>query len=154
MFINSCVFQFFVKGPSLAPPEIQALGPDAEIAFKKAMRYGEVQVNRGRIMFIGQDGAGKTSLKKYLLGIPFDPQEKSTVGIEIDPSKFEIEVDQVKNWQRTEQKKLEVHDFNENIAMLIASELEQNSLSEQVIIMIKFQGHYNIRLEVKISYFI
>ena len=41
-------------------------------------------------MLIGQDRAGKTSLKKSLKGICFDPQEDSTVGIEVDPSHFKV----------------------------------------------------------------
>ena len=36
-------------------------------------------------MLIGQDRAGKTSLKKSFLGLPFDPEEESTDGIEVDP---------------------------------------------------------------------
>ena len=47
-------------------------------------------------MLIGQDRAGKTSLKKSFLGLPFDPEEASTEGIEVDPSKFDIEVDHVR----------------------------------------------------------
>ena len=57
-----------------------------------------MNVYRGRIILVGQDRAGKTSLKKTLLGLPFDYQEQSTDGIEIEPSKFEIEVEQIKNW--------------------------------------------------------
>lgn len=34
-------------------------------------------------MIVGQDRAGKTSLMKHLLGLPFDPREPSTVGIEM-----------------------------------------------------------------------
>ncbi|KAL9978790.1 hypothetical protein ACROYT_G016350 [Oculina patagonica] len=119
------------EGPSSVPPEIQALGPEAELAFQKAMRHGEVQVHRGRIMFIGQERAGKTSLKKYLLGIPFNPEEESTVGVKVDPSKFHIDVDRIKNWQRTEEEKLDMQEFHEEIAMMIASDLDQNSLLEK-----------------------
>ena len=57
-----------------------------------------MNVYRGRIVLVGQDRAGKTSLKKTLLGLPFDLKEQSTDGIEIEPSKFEIEVEQIKNW--------------------------------------------------------
>ena len=41
-------------------------------------------------MLIGQDRAGKTSLKKSLKGICFDPQEYSSVGIEVDPSHCKV----------------------------------------------------------------
>ena len=64
------------------------------------MKDGYVTVYRSRILLIGQDRAGKTSLKKSLLGLPFDPEEQSTEGIEVDPSKCEIDVDQAgRNWQ-------------------------------------------------------
>ena len=66
------------------------------------MKDGYVTVYRSRILLIGQDRAGKTSLKKSLLGFPFDPEEQSTEGIEVDPSKCEIDVDQAaRNWQST-----------------------------------------------------
>ena len=36
-------------------------------------------------MIIGQDRSGKTSLKKSLKGEPFDPEQESTIGIEVEP---------------------------------------------------------------------
>ena len=56
-------------------------------------------------MLVGQDRAGKTSLKKSLLGLPFDPKEQSTEGIEVEASTCEIEVEQVKNWHSTHENK-------------------------------------------------
>ena len=41
-------------------------------------------------MLIGQSGAGKTSTKKSLKGICFDPEQDSTVGIDVDPSYFKV----------------------------------------------------------------
>jgi len=41
-------------------------------------------------MLIGQDRSGKTSIKKSLKGIVFDPDEDSTVGIDVDPSHFKV----------------------------------------------------------------
>ena len=41
-------------------------------------------------MLIGQEGAGKTSTKKSLKRICFDPKEDSTVGIDVDPSHFKV----------------------------------------------------------------
>ena len=83
-------------------------------------------------MILGQDRAGKTSLKKSLLGMPFDPQEESTVGVEVDPSKCELEVDQVKNWERTEEKKLDVAEFVEDIARFIARDLNETAEQKDV----------------------
>ena len=41
-------------------------------------------------MLIGQDRSGKTSLKKSLQGLPFNPDEDSTVGVDVDPSYFKV----------------------------------------------------------------
>ena len=79
---------------------------------------------RARIMLIGQARAGKTSLKKSLLGMPFDPDEQSTVGIEVDPSSFKVDVDQVKNWQRTDEK-LGVSQFAQELARMATGELDE-----------------------------
>ena len=76
-------------------------------------------------MFLGQDRAGKTSLKKSLLGLPFDPNQESTVGVEVDPSICEVEVDQVKNWMSSEGKKPEMSEFKEEIARFIAKDLAE-----------------------------
>ena len=79
-------------------------------------------------MLIGQDRAGKTSLKKSFLGLPFDPDEQSTDGIEVDPSKFEIDVEQVKNWQRTDEK-LSVSQFANDLAKMVAAQLGEDETS-------------------------
>ena len=115
-----------INPDSLVPQEIQAQGHMAEAAFREAMEKGSVEVYRGRIMLIGQDRAGKTSLKKFLLGIPFDPEEESTVGIKVDPTKFEVEIDQVKNWQViTDHKKLDdLSEYHEDIAKITAERIK------------------------------
>ena len=116
--------KFLINPHSLVPQEIQAQGHRAEAAFREAMEKGSVEVYRGRIMLIGQDRAGKTSLKKFLLGIPFDPEEESTVGIKVDPTKFEVEIDHVKNWQFTDHKKLDLSEYHEDIAKITAEHMK------------------------------
>ncbi len=106
------------------PNEIKARGPRAKFAYENALRMGKVKVYRARIMFIGQERAGKTSLKKSLLGLPFDPEEQSTDGIEVDPSSFKVDVDQVKNWQRIDDK-LGVSQFVQELARMVAGELDK-----------------------------
>jgi hypothetical protein len=91
----------------------------------QALEEGEVQVYRGRIMLIGQDRAGKTSLKKSLLGLPFDPEEPSTVGVNVDPSSFCVDrVDNVIDWQIL--KDNPKNDFDENIASIMAEKLNES----------------------------
>ena len=111
------------------PSEIKARGPRAKLAYENALKTGTVKVHRARIMLIGQERAGKTSLKKSFLGLAFDPEEESTEGIEFDPSKLEVDVEQVKNWERTDEKK-EVSQFASDLAKMVARELLQEENEE------------------------
>lgn len=60
------------------------------MAFHKALLEGTMQLKKVPIMIVGQGCSGKTSLKKSLKGEPFDPEENSTVIMEIDPSYFTV----------------------------------------------------------------
>ena len=111
---------------SSVPAEIRGRGLEAERAFQKAMKSGKVKVYRGRIMLLGQDRAGKTSLKKSLLGLPFHPKEVSTVGVEVDRSICELEVDEVQNWMPSKRKKGEMSEFEEELARLIIKDLRES----------------------------
>ena len=115
----------------LVPREIKAQGPEAKLAYGNALKTGKVKVYRARIMLIGQDRAGKTSLKKSFLGLPFNPEEDSTDGIEVDPSKFEVDIDQVKNWKLTD-KKLSVSQFALDLAKMVAKEIQERDKDEEV----------------------
>ena len=79
-----------------------------------------MNVYRGRILIVGQDRAGKTSLKKSLLGLPFNPQEQSTEGIEVDPSICEIEVEQVKNWNSMSESEASLAEYSGDISRMLA----------------------------------
>ena len=74
----------------MTPLEIYLRGPKALRAYHKALEEGETRLRRIPLMFVGQDRSGKTSLKKSLKRIPFNPQEESTVGIDVDPSFFKV----------------------------------------------------------------
>ena len=107
----------------IVPAEIESQGEKAQRAYIKALSDGFVEVYRGRILIVGQDGAGKTCLKNSLLGLQFDPNEKSTEGIEVDPSKCEIDVDKgVKNWQSTG-KNEQLLGCSEDIAKIVIEKL-------------------------------
>ena len=108
----------------LVPSEIKARGRKAMLAYENALKTGKVKVYRARIMFIGQDRAGKTSLKNSFLGLSFDPKQQSTDGIELDLSKFEVDVDQVSNWKCTDEKQ-GVSKFVHKLVRMVAGKLEQ-----------------------------
>ena len=71
---------------AVVPEEIILRGRSARQVFNKALQEGTKQLKRVPIMIVGQGGSGKTSLKKSLKGEPFDPEESSTVMMEVDPS--------------------------------------------------------------------
>ena len=86
-----------VRSPNVAPfistvvpPEITVRGRLALEAYKRALAEGKTCDKRVPVMLIGQDRSGKTSLKKSLRGEPFNPDEESTVGIDVDPSHFKV----------------------------------------------------------------
>ena len=51
-----------------APAEILARGQEAQQAYAEAAKYGTKKVFRTRLMLVGQERVGKTSLKKTLTG--------------------------------------------------------------------------------------
>ena len=75
------------------------------------------------MLFIGQDRAGKTSLKKSLIGLPFNRKEKSTNGIEVDPSKFQLDVDEVRNWQPIDERKQGLLGCSKDVAQVMVEKM-------------------------------
>ena len=83
-----------------------------------------MRVYHSRLLLIGQDRAGKTSLKKSLLGLPFEPKEQSTEGIEVDPSTFQVDVDNVKNWQSIDENKQRLLGCSKDVAQMVVEKLQ------------------------------
>ena len=108
---------------SLAPLEIEARGEKAQLAYQSALKDGAVNVYRGRVLLIGQDRAGKTSLKKSLIGLPFNSKEKSTDGIEVDPSKFRLNFNEVRNWQPIDEKKQGLLGCSKDVAQVVVEKM-------------------------------
>ena len=122
--IKNVIASFPESQTPQVPSEIKARGRKAMLAYENALKTGKVKVYRARIMFIGQDRAGKTSLKNCFLGLSFDPKQQSTDGIEVDLSKFEVDVDQVSNWKCTDEKQ-GVSKFVPDLVRMVAGKLEQ-----------------------------
>ncbi|XP_077976934.1 uncharacterized protein LOC144432566 [Glandiceps talaboti] len=78
------------------PREIHLRGPEVVKVYEKALEEGKMKVYRARVMFVGQQGVGKTSLARCLRGESFQFDEPSTNGIETDPSTCVIDVN---NWK-------------------------------------------------------
>ena len=106
------------------------------------MKDGYVTVNRSRILLIGQDRAGKTSLKKSLLGLPFDSKERSTEGIEVDPSKCEIDVDQAaSNWKFVGENKPGLLECSKDVAkIMVEKTLIQDDYARKMSMQVNLFG--------------
>ena len=111
------------------PVEINLRGPLALEAYNKALAEGWACVKRVPIMLIGQDRSGKTSLKKSLMGKPFNPDEDSTVGIDVDPSHFKVSTEIWKAGENAENAQAadatEAISFEHHAARLVAEHLKE-----------------------------
>ena len=94
-----------------------------QLAYESALEDGAVNVYRGRVLLIGQDRAGKTSLKKSLIGLPFNSKEKSTDGIEVDPSKFRLNFNEVRNWKPIDEKKQGLLGCSKDVAQVVVEKM-------------------------------
>ena len=76
-------------------------------------------------MLIGQDRSGKTSLKKSLKGLLFNPEEDSTIGIDVDRGHFKIIRDIWLAGKKDEESTsdAEAISFEHNAARLVAERL-------------------------------
>ena len=61
---------FIISVPPTIPLEILARGPEALKAYNDAIQTGEKEIYQTRLMLVGQERVGKTSLKKALTGQP------------------------------------------------------------------------------------
>ena len=73
-------------------------------AYSQALHEGEAKNNRIPIMLVGQDRGGKTSLMRRLLGLPFDKDQCSTTGIDVNVIEL-TEQNAADPWKKTEVKK-------------------------------------------------
>ena len=62
-------------------------------------------------------------MKKSLIGLPFNPKEKSTDGIEVDPSKFQLDVGEVRNWQSINERKQGLMGCSRDVAQMVVEKM-------------------------------
>lgn len=115
----------------VVPPEILARGSSALRAYNNALREGRTCVQRVPVMFIGQDRSGKTSLKNSLKGQFFNPDEKSTVGIDVDPSHFKVSTEFWKTGKKDQRSSVEAISYEHQAAKLIVGTLMEEKESPE-----------------------
>lgn len=68
------------------PPEIIKQGREAMRAYFRSFEKDEsVTLHEAKVLLVGDDKSGKTSLLKRLQGLPFDEHESQTHGINVQP---------------------------------------------------------------------
>ena len=84
-------------------------------------------------MLIGQDRSGKTSLMKSLRGLAFNPDEDSTVGIDVDPSHFKVSTEVWKAGEKDQQSSVAAISYEHHAAQLIVGSLmgEEQALGKR-----------------------
>ena len=101
------------------PPYILARGFVAKAAYHRALETGKTSDKRVKILLVGQDRVGKTSVARSLKGEPFRKDESSTEGVQIDkPLKHVGE----KPWKNSKQKQ-EMTAFHHKCALHITNQL-------------------------------
>ena len=118
----------------MTPPEINLRGSRALEAYKKALTEGKTHVKRIPIMLIGQERSGKTSLKKSLQGLLFNPHEDSTTGIDIDPSDFKVTTEIWKTGKKDQaaNKKEMASSFEHYLARVVVEKLKEKQLTSEL----------------------
>ncbi|XP_067026632.1 uncharacterized protein [Acropora muricata] len=85
-------------------------------------------------MLIGQERSGKTSLKKSLQGLIFNPDEDSTTGIDIDPSDFKITTEIWKTGKKYQaaNTKERASFFEHHVARAVVENLKEKQLTSEL----------------------
>ncbi|XP_044178338.1 uncharacterized protein LOC114973253 isoform X2 [Acropora millepora] len=117
----------------VTPSEINLRGPRALEAYNRALTEGKTRVRRIPIMLIGQDRSGKTSLKKSLQGLRFNPNEDSTVGIDVDPSYFKVTTEIWKTGEKDQAANKEEMSasFQHHVARVVVENLREQEFTSE-----------------------
>ena len=109
------------------PPSIMARGSIAKAAYQRALETGKAFDKRVKILLIGQDRVGKTSVARSLKGELFRQDESSTVGVQIDmPLKHVGE----KPWTNSKEEQ-EKSIFHYKCALNISKQLQRSEVAKQ-----------------------
>lgn len=123
MVYNLCLSIFFLSSVGLIPPAVLARGSKAKAAYRRALKNGKTCDVRVRIMLIGQDHAGKTSVKRSLKGEKFNKREPSTQGVQMDAPLLKAGIKAWKTHQADEATTV----FDHKSAQLVARQLSGTS---------------------------
>ena len=109
----------------IPPSYVLARGEKAMAAYQRALENGETLDKRVKVMLIGQDRVGKTSVGKALKGEPFDPEESSTDGVQMHEVLKNVGIQPWKNFTIQEETTTYHHKCAEFISRDLLTELTE-----------------------------
>ncbi|XP_071943899.1 uncharacterized protein [Antedon mediterranea] len=129
---KTVILNYFDK--LLVPAEIRARGKHAIKIYKKELKTGSMSVVNSRCMFLGKEGAGKTSCVKAMVGERFNSAEQSTDGI-VTTTVFQAKKD-CSQWKK-------IKDVND---IELSEQIRSHALGEKVDKRLKEGRHRLIKL--------
>ena len=111
----------------LIPAHVLARGLSAQTAYLRALESGYTSDKRVKVLIIGQDRVGKTSLGKSLKGELFDENQPSTNGVEMDLPMKNVGEQPWKNYLLPQNTTVLDH----KCAVFIGEDLQQSTTSRE-----------------------
>ena len=112
----------------MTPAYVRARGEKALAAYNRALGTGRTTDKRVKVLLVGQDRVGKTSLGKYLRGEPFVESEPSTEGVTMIPPVKNAGTDAWRNPAHLKGTDIFDHKMTAKITELMSSKLSEPSL--------------------------
>ena len=118
----------------MIPASVRARGEKAIAAYRRALETGgSTYDKRVKVLLVGQDRVGKTSLGKALRGEPFDEAELSTEGVQMIPAIKNAGTGAWRNPASLEHTTVFDHKVAAKTAeVLVTKHLEQSSKADEV----------------------
>ena len=112
----------------MIPAYVRAGGEKALAAYNRALETGWTYDKRVKVLLVGQDRVGKTSLSKNLRGEPFDESEPSTEGVTMIPPVMDAGTDAWTNPAHLKGTNIFDHKMAAKITDLLSSKLSEISV--------------------------
>ncbi|KAJ7369769.1 hypothetical protein OS493_036555 [Desmophyllum pertusum] len=110
------------------PLYILARGDEAKAAFQRALEIGKTKDKRVKVLLIGQDRVGKTSVVRSLKGEEFRKDESSTDGVQMD---IPLKHVGAKPWKNSTDEQ-EMTAFDHKSALYVRKALGKEDITEKI----------------------
>ena len=112
----------------MIPEYVRARGDKALEAYNRALEAGWTYDKRVKVLLVGQDRVGKTSLSKNIRGEPFDESEPSTEGVTMIPPVMDAGTHAWRNPAHLKDTNIFDHKMTAKITELLSSKRSEPSV--------------------------